>query len=231
MGCWTRMFDDRTTRVMAASAIRKSRRSRAVMILLPGVQGAPAGDAKAAKLVGSTQNGRLLGRPRCSFARNPKDQPAAASFLAISRLMVRAPIDSSSALALARKASRPPRCSTERSALAETRRRTERLSVSETSVTLQRFGRNFRFVLRFEWLTRWPLSTALPVSSQRRDMGSILLSLKGRGFDSRVCLDADPAPPDTRSPWKVRGYRPKPGPASRIARRRTPFFCNMTVTI
>ena len=94
--------------------------------------------------------------------------------------------DSSSSLALARKASRPPRCSTERSALAEMRRRTERCSVSDCRVTLQRFGRNFRLVLRFEWLTRWPLSTALPVSSQRRDMASSYrqwgAAQKSRGF-------------------------------------------------
>ena len=56
--------------------------------------------------------------------------------------------------------------------------------MSDCSVTLQRFGRNFRFVLRFEWLTRWPLSTALPVSSQRRDI-AIILSSMGRGSKSR----------------------------------------------
>jgi len=43
-------------------------------------------------------------------------------------------------------------------------------SASDWSVTLTRFGRNLRLVLRFEWLTRWPDNTALPVSSQRRDI-------------------------------------------------------------
>jgi hypothetical protein len=39
------------------------------------------------------------------------------------------------------------------SALADTRRRTERPSVSDTSVTLHRFGKKRRLVLRLEWLT------------------------------------------------------------------------------
>ena len=43
-------------------------------------------------------------------------------------------------------------------------------SASEISVTLHRLGRNRRLVLRFEWLTLWPVCAALPVSSHRRDM-------------------------------------------------------------
>src|ERR1700761_6042778 len=37
-------------------------------------------------------------------------------------------------------------------------------------VTLHRFGRNRRLVLIFEWLTLWPPSGPLAVSSQRRDI-------------------------------------------------------------
>src|ERR1700761_6145224 len=84
--------------------------------------------------------------------------------------MSRARGDSRSALALSRKASRPPLWSTLLSALVETRRRTLRPSVSEMKVTLHRFGRNRRLVLIFEWLTLWPTSGPLAVSSQRRDI-------------------------------------------------------------
>src|SRR3954467_7892033 len=41
-------------------------------------------------------------------------------------------------------------------------------------VTLTRFGRNRRLVLMFEWLTLWPVSGPLAVSSQRRDILQIL---------------------------------------------------------
>src|SRR6266498_1212751 len=47
---------------------------------------------------------------------------------------------------------------------------TERSSASEIRVTSQRFGRNRRLVLRFEWLTLWPVCAVLPVRSHRRDM-------------------------------------------------------------
>ena len=70
----------------------------------------------------------------------------------------------------------PPRCSTERRAAAAMRRRTGRWSASDISVTLHRFGRKRVRVLRFEWLTRLPVWTALPVSSQRRDMGHSVIS-------------------------------------------------------
>ena len=98
------------------------------------------------------------------------DQLAAARFLAISRFKARAPGDRSSIAALARNASRPPRRSSVRSAEAATRSRTDRFNSSDWSVTLHRFGKNLRLVLRFEWLTLWPLWTAFPVSSQRRLM-------------------------------------------------------------
>src|ERR1700728_1537067 len=54
------------------------------------------------------------------------------------------------------------------------RRRNERPSASEISVTLSRFGRNRRLVLRFEWLTRCPIWRVLPVNSQRQAMAVIL---------------------------------------------------------
>src|SRR5690242_6995785 len=38
------------------------------------------------------------------------------------------------------------------------------------NVTLHRFGRKRRLVLMLEWLTLWPTSGPLAVSSQRRDM-------------------------------------------------------------
>src|SRR5580704_9186231 len=50
------------------------------------------------------------------------------------------------------------------------RSRTERPSASEMSVTFNRFGRNRRLVLIFEWLTLCPTCAPLPVSSHRRDM-------------------------------------------------------------
>src|SRR5580692_10069785 len=59
-------------------------------------------------------------------------------------------------------------------ALVETRNRTFRPSASEMKVTLHRFGRNRRLVLIFEWLTLWPTSGPLAVSSQRRDIAKIL---------------------------------------------------------
>src|SRR5580692_3531727 len=74
------------------------------------------------------------------------------------------------ARALIRKLSRPPLWSTLLIALVETRRRTLRPSASEMKVTLHRFGRNRRLVLILEWLTLWPTSGPLAVSSQRRDI-------------------------------------------------------------
>ena len=121
-----------------------------------------------------------------------EDQLAAASFFSISRLMMRAFCESSSPFALARKASRPPRCSTERSALAEMRRRTERLQ----RVGEQRDVAEVRQELPLGLVVRVAdecghSDTALPVSSQRRDMGSILSSkwhhsFKSNGFASQI---------------------------------------------
>src|SRR5688500_12929206 len=50
------------------------------------------------------------------------------------------------------------------------RRRTFWFSASEISVTLRRFGRKRRRVLLLAWLTLLPDITALPVSSQARDI-------------------------------------------------------------
>src|SRR6201994_2055914 len=78
------------------------------------------------------------------------------------------------ARAFNKNASRPPLWSTLLIALVETRRRTLRPSASEMKVTLHRFGRKRRLVLMLEWLTLWPTSGPLAVSSQRRDMSQIL---------------------------------------------------------
>src|SRR5262245_40398136 len=53
--------------------------------------------------------------------------------------------------------------------------RTRFFSASLSSVTLHRLGRKRRLVRRLAWLTLLPVSTALPVSSQRRAMAAILL--------------------------------------------------------
>ena len=47
---------------------------------------------------------------------------------------------------------------------------------SEMSVTFCRFGRNVRLVLLLAWETLFPTCRPLPVSSQTRDMVSILIS-------------------------------------------------------
>src|SRR5690606_16857965 len=101
------------------------------------------------------------------------------SFLAICFLSRRARCDSSVVLALTRNASRPPRCSTVRRALAEMRRRTFWPRASEISVTSHRFGRNRRRVLLLAWLTLLPVITALPVSSQARDISCTFVLLPG----------------------------------------------------
>src|SRR5581483_7097758 len=109
--------------------------------------------------------------PATAIPRNVRRQPARASrFFTIWRLSSSMRGANSSSLALRRKASSPPRWSTVLSALADTRNLILRPSVSEISVTLRRFGRNRRLVLIFEWLTLWPTSGLLPVSSQRHDM-------------------------------------------------------------
>src|SRR5690606_26413682 len=96
------------------------------------------------------------------------------AFLMIWRFRRRARGDSSPSPALTRKASSPPRCSTERSAWALIRIRTRWPSASLISVTWHRLGRNRRFALLLAWLTLLPTSTALPVSSHRRDIAFVL---------------------------------------------------------
>src|SRR4051812_17569781 len=73
-------------------------------------------------------------------------------------------------------------------ALVETRRRTLRPSASEMKVTLHRFGRNRRLVLILEWLTLWPTSGPLAVSSQRRDIAksSSVPGLRSLGVQNHV---------------------------------------------
>src|SRR5690606_37984921 len=99
---------------------------------------------------------------------------SSATFLAICFLSRRARCERSLELAFRRKLSSPPRCSTERSADAETRRRKLCPRASDIKVTSQRFGRKRRRVLLLAWLTLLPLITALPVSSQARDIFSTL---------------------------------------------------------
>src|ERR1700674_501923 len=42
-------------------------------------------------------------------------------------------------------------------------------------VTFKRLGKNRRLVLRFEWLTLWPVCAVFPVRSHRRDMVNFLV--------------------------------------------------------
>src|ERR1700724_4208782 len=77
-------------------------------------------------------------------------------------------------------------------AFAETRRRTERPSVSDISVTLHRFGRKRRLVLRLEWLTLWPVCAVLPVNSQRRDIGLNSVSAEPRVGVAPLFLGPEP---------------------------------------
>src|SRR4029450_136450 len=106
-----------------------------------------------------------------------RQPPLASRFFTIWRLSSSTRGASSSSFAFSRNASSPPRWSTVFKALADTRSRILRPNVSEISVTLLRFGRNRRLVFILEWLTLWPTSGFLPVSSQRRD---IALSSKTR---------------------------------------------------
>src|SRR5262249_29952668 len=89
--------------------------------------------------------------------------------------------ESSVRLAFISQASSPPLCSTVRRPAADTLRRIERPSTSEISVTLCKFGRNLRLVLRFEWLTLWPDWTAFSVRAQRRDMVEFLMKRRLHG--------------------------------------------------
>jgi hypothetical protein len=56
------------------------------------------------------------------------------------------------------------------------------LSASEISVTLTRFGRKRRRVLLLAWLTLLPVWTALPVSSQARDIFATFSYLLDKPF-------------------------------------------------
>src|SRR3546814_13891619 len=61
----------------------------------------------------------------------------------------------------------------------DTRSFTPLPSASESSVTFCKLGRKVRLVLLFAWLTLWPTWRPLPVSSQMRDMSSVLTNLGG----------------------------------------------------
>src|SRR5450631_1385585 len=93
-------------------------------------------------------------------------------------------------------------------ALVETRSRTFRPSASEMKVTLHRFGRNRRLVLIFEWLTLWPTSEPLAVSSQRRD----------------IALNPLPSRPSSLSEGAVRGSKSRPSREPRTYRGRASRF-------
>ena len=95
------------------------------------------------------------------------------------RFNAAAPSESSPSRAFSRKLSSPPRCSTVRRAAAATRSRTARPRVSEIRVTRHRFGRKRVRVLWLEWLTLLPVWTAIPVSSQRRDIAQLSLIKTG----------------------------------------------------
>src|SRR6476646_4605007 len=114
------------------------------------------------------------------------------AFLAISFLRLRTLALSLSSLVLSSQLSRPPTCSTERNPCVDTRSLTLCPSASEISVTFCRFGRNVRFVLLLAWATLLPTCRPLPVSSQTRDMVSILI-FSGRAVKARR------APPVSRS--------------------------------
>src|SRR6478672_12052675 len=101
------------------------------------------------------------------------------AFFAISRLSLRTLGLSLSSLVFRSQLSRPPTCSTERRPWVDTRSFTLWPSASEISVTFCRFGRNVRFVLLLAWETLLPTCRPLPVSSQTRDMVSILIFVCG----------------------------------------------------
>src|SRR3954453_6498766 len=100
---------------------------------------------------------------------------SAAAFFAISFLSLRTLALSLSSLVFKSQLSRPPTCSTERRPCVDTRSFTLWLRASEIKVTFCRLGRNVRFVLLLAWETLLPTCRPLPVSSQTRDMVSILI--------------------------------------------------------
>src|ERR1700689_4652032 len=76
----------------------------------------------------------------------------------------------------------PPLCSILRMARVDRRRRTEVPSASDSSELSCRLGRKRRRLLLLAWLTLLPLSTPLPVISQRRDMFRNPWGLEGAGY-------------------------------------------------
>ena len=128
-----------------------------------------------------------------------RNQLAAASFFSISRLMVRAFCESSIALCLGKER-------VEATAMLDRAKRVG--GNAEAHRTLQRIGEQRDFARGSAGTSAWScgssgsrvaISTALPVSSQRRDMVQSYCQNGVTASKHRVCF-ADPAPPDTRSP-------------------------------
>src|SRR5262245_22079287 len=80
------------------------------------------------------------------------------------------------------------------------------------NVTLHKLGRNRRLVLRFEWLTLWPVCAVLPVRSQRRDIGLPQALCPQRGPGTLIL------------PGRRRYSEPAVGRQGRMAATRTTGF-------
>src|SRR4029077_8529262 len=90
--------------------------------------------------------------------------------------------------------------------------------ISDNSVVSCRFGRKRRRVLLLAWLTLLPVSTPLPVISQRRDIGKIL----GRsGHVATAARDASEGRPygETRARRQVMRRKSVANPAQKGLRR------------
>src|SRR5438552_968628 len=122
------------------------------------------------------QDAACVQKNRRSFSWLAGPQAACAeTCLAIARLSLRTFGESLSSLVLSSQLSRPPTCSTERRPWVDTRNLTLCPSASEIKVTFCKLGRNVRLVLLLAWETLLPTCRPLPVSSQTRDMVSILI--------------------------------------------------------
>src|SRR5271165_1188033 len=80
----------------------------------------------------------------------------------------------------------PPLCSTVRIARVDRRRRTDAPSTSDSREVSCRLGRKRRRVLLLAWLTLLPVSTPLPVISQRRDIRGHPWASEGAGYGEAV---------------------------------------------
>src|SRR3984885_2136381 len=109
-------------------------------------------------------------------------------------------------------------------ALVETRNRTFRPSASEMKVTLHRFGRNRRLVLIFEWLTLWPTSGPLAVSSQRRDIAVNPLPSRPSSLFQGAVQGSKSCP--SREPRTYRGRAARRQGLRRLRNRRKGRSCS-----